>query len=138
MKQYPFFLLCVVALSFAACSTSSPPPSTSSTMDAGAATTTTTTSTTVAPTDSTATSNAQQTSTPTPNAQAQPKPWSPPADSTASNAATPKYPTAIAIPGKKGFVKSPYAQYAAPVDVRGFASGTIVRCPYTNKKFIVP
>lgn len=138
MKQYPFFLLCVVALSLAACSSSSPPSTTASQMDSGAATATATASTTTSATPTDAPAASQPAATPTANAQAQPKPWNPPADNTAANAASPKYPTAIAIPGKKGFVKSPYAQYAAPVDVRGFSSGTIVRCPYTNKKFIVP
>jgi hypothetical protein len=42
------------------------------------------------------------------------------------------------VPGKPGFVYSPFDKTAGVVDVQGMAPGTKVKCPYTGKVFIVP
>ena len=47
-------------------------------------------------------------------------------------------PYAKAVPGKPGFVTSPYDPYKGYIDVRGFPPGTEVRDPYSGKTFLVP
>ena len=40
------------------------------------------------------------------------------------------------VPGKQGFVTSPFSPNSGYVDVRGFAPGTPVKDPYTGKVFL--
>lgn len=47
-------------------------------------------------------------------------------------------PYGVPVPNKPGLVTSPYSPMHGFVDVRGFASGTEVKDPYTNKVFLVP
>lgn len=63
----------------------------------------------------------------TPAAQTQP-----PASQTA------EYPTAKPVPGKPGFVFSPFDANGGYVDVTGYQSGSKAKDPYSQKVFIVP
>ena len=48
-------------------------------------------------------------------------------------------PYGIPVPGKKGMVTSPYTpEEGKYVDVTDFASGSVVKDPYTGKFFLVP
>jgi hypothetical protein len=48
-------------------------------------------------------------------------------------------PYGIPVPGRKGMVTSPYTpEEGKYIDVTGFASGSIVKDPYTGKFFLVP
>ncbi|MBE7494836.1 MAG: hypothetical protein HS117_07815 [Verrucomicrobiaceae bacterium] len=71
-------------------------------------------------------------STPAPVSEAPPAVKPPPALVPAS------VPFGIRIPGQPGLVKSPYDPDGKSVDVRDFAPGQMVRCPYSEKIFRVP
>jgi len=57
--------------------------------------------------------------------------------SSRASAPTPSFPTGKPVPGKPGYVFSPFTSERY-VDVSGFASGTKVKDPWTDKIFIVP
>jgi hypothetical protein len=48
-------------------------------------------------------------------------------------------PYGVPVPGRKGMVTSPYLpEDEKYIDVTGFASGSVVKDPYTGKFFLVP
>lgn len=69
-------------------------------------------------------------------AQESPSPSASP--SPAASDANGQLPAGIPVPGKQGFVTSPYAPTEGEIDVRGFPAGTEVKDPYTGKIFLVP
>jgi hypothetical protein len=64
----------------------------------------------------------------------EPKP-SPSAQASSTSTA---FPTAKAVPDKPGYVFSPFDSSGRYVDVSGYAPGTKVKDPWTDKIFVVP
>ena len=64
----------------------------------------------------------------------EPKP-SPPSQVSSTSTA---FPTAKAVPGKPGYVFSPFDSSGRYVDVSGYTPGTKVKDPWTDKIFVVP
>jgi hypothetical protein len=73
---------------------------------------------------------------PPPDAPQEPQSASAPAPA-APPTAKGDYPYGVPVPGKAGFVRSPYSPDKM-TDVRGYAPGTEVKDPYTGKIFLVP
>jgi hypothetical protein len=65
------------------------------------------------------------------------KPNPAPAPRTAASQPT-QYPTAKPVPGKPGYVFSPFDPSGGYVDVNGYTSGSKVKDPYSGKIFLVP
>jgi hypothetical protein len=63
---------------------------------------------------------------------------SPPPPQRNASASAPQFPTAKPVPGKPGFVYSPYDPNGGYVDVTGYGSGSKAKDPYSQKIFIVP
>ena len=66
-------------------------------------------------------------------AQSQTSVSSPPASAPSTT-----FPTGKLVPGKPGYVFSPFDKEGRYVDVSGFPSGTKVKDPWTDKIFLVP
>jgi hypothetical protein len=80
---------------------------------------------------------------PKPSLGTSPKPPNEPNIRTASAAPEAKggkadVPYAIPVPGKQGFVISPFAPDSGYVDVHQFPSGTAVKDPFTGRVFLTP
>jgi len=60
------------------------------------------------------------------------------AASSRPSASQENFPTAKSVPGKSGYVFSPFDTQGRYVDISGFPPGTKVKDPWTDKIFIVP
>ena len=65
-----------------------------------------------------------------------PRPSATPRSAASSNAT--QFPVAKPVPGKPGYVFSPYDPNGGYVDVTGYQSGSKVKDPYSQKIFLVP
>jgi hypothetical protein len=67
-----------------------------------------------------------------------PKPSPTPAPRNAATTQPTQYPTAKPVPGKSGYVFSPFDPSGGYVDVNGYTPGSKVKDPYSGKIFLVP
>jgi hypothetical protein len=81
---------------------------------------------------------AQSTSTSAPQTARRETTSSKPSSQQRASSAQSEFPTAKAVPGKPGYVFSPFDADKRYVDVSGYASGSKVKDPWTDKIFVVP
>lgn len=99
-------------------------------------------------TPSTSTTQRRTTAATTPRTKPSPSPKSSPATVTEKSKPSPspsrnassqtQIPTAKPVPGKPGYVFSPFDPSGGYVDVTGYTSGQKVKDPYSGKIFLVP
>ena len=87
-------------------------------------------------TTSTGTSSPSQQEEALPSTAVTPRPSATPRSSSSNSAA--QFPVAKPVPGKPGYVFSPYDPNGGYVDVTGYQSGSKVKDPYSQKIFLVP
>ncbi len=87
-------------------------------------------------TSSTATSPSPQEEETRPPTALTPRPSATPRSSSSNSAA--QFPVAKPVPGKPGYVFSPYDPNGGYVDVTGYQPGSKVKDPYSQKIFLVP
>ena len=87
-------------------------------------------------TSSTTTSPLSQPDETRPLTAVTPRPSATPRSSSSNSAA--QFPVAKPVPGKPGYVFSPYDPNGGYVDVTGYQSGSKVKDPYSQKIFLVP
>jgi hypothetical protein len=90
---------------------------------------------TITSTTTTASSPPQRNETHLPTSSAS-RPAATPQSSSTSSAT--QFPVAKAVPGKPGYVFSPYDPNGGYVDVSGYPAGSKVKDPYSQKIFLVP
>lgn len=95
----------------------------------------TVTSSTVPPPRTTTTTTKPPSTTPPATVTDKSKPSPSPARTTVTQA---QLPTAKPVPGKPGYVFSPFDPSGGYVDVTGYAPGQKVKDPYSGKIFLVP
>ena len=87
-------------------------------------------------TSSTTTSPLSQQDETRPSTAVTPRPSATPRSSSSNSAA--QFPVAKPVPGKPGYVFSPYDPNGGYVDVTGYQPGSKVKDPYSQKIFLVP